>query len=234
MTRKPLAATDQCGDTRQRLLLTALHLYAEEGLHAVSLRRISSTAGSKNSAAMHYHFDNKLGVIRALIEMIAAELQIIATGLRQRQPVQPSLRDEFRNTLLPLARLPLEVPWGADAVRFMSRLITECSPEMAANFNRVYEPFWQRVDGALAQLIPELPADIRRLRLMFMSTNVFHGVAEVASLAHTPLGDMSHFDNETLLDHLVDYLIGGLQASGHTRPRTRTNDTRATTRELPQ
>jgi hypothetical protein len=47
---------------------------------------------------------------------------------------------------------------------------------------------------------------------MFMSTNVFHGVAEAAWLTHTPLGDLSHFDEDTLLDHLVDYLIGGLQA----------------------
>jgi len=209
---QPLAAADHSGDTRQRLLLTALHLYAEEGLHAVSLRRISAAAGSKNSAAMHYHFNNKRGVVRALVDMIASELGAISTRLRTEQTGQASLRQAFRDTLRPLARLPLEAPWGADAVRFMSRVPTEFSPEVAAEFNLAYEPFWQQLDKTLAQLLPDLPADIRRLRLMFMSTNVFHGVAEVASLAHTPLGDMSHFDNETLLDHLVDYLIGGLQA----------------------
>jgi hypothetical protein len=48
---------------------------------------------------------------------------------------------------------------------------------------------------------------------MFMSVNVFHGIAEVASLSHTPLGDLSHIDNNTLLDHLVDFLIGGLKAN---------------------
>ena len=99
----------------------------------------------------------------------------------------------------------------------MSRVVTEYSPEVATEFNQVYEPFWQKVDASLAQLLPDLPDEVRRLRLMFMSTNVLHGVAEVASLAHTPLGDMSHFDNETLLDHLIDYLIGGLRAPSHTR-----------------
>jgi len=209
--------TDNSGDTRQRLLLTALHLYAKEGLHAVSLRRISAAAGSKNSAAMHYHFKNKLGVIRALMEMIAGELETSGRRLREQQSDQPELRQAFRNTLRPLAQLPLQAPWGADAVRFMSRIATEYSPEVATEFNQVYEPFWQKVDASLAQLLPELPEDVRRLRLMFMSTNVLHGVAEVASLAHTPLGDMSHFDNETLLDHLIDYLIGGLRAPSHTR-----------------
>ena len=37
----------------------------------MSLRRISTEAGSKNSAAMHYHFHNKLGVVQALVDMIA-------------------------------------------------------------------------------------------------------------------------------------------------------------------
>lgn len=216
-TSRPTAASDPGIDTRQRLLLTALHLYAEEGLHAVSLRRISTVAGSKNSAAMHYHFNDKRGVVRALVEMIVRELNAISMRIPARQTAPPTLREACLNTLRPLARLPQEAPWGADAVRFMSRVLTEFSPEVATEFNRAYEPFWQQVDTTLAQLLPDLPADIRRLRLMFMSTNVFHGVAEVASLAHTPLGDMSHFDNETLLEHLVDYLIGGLQAPTHPR-----------------
>ena len=213
--QQPTADSEHVGETRQRLLLTALHLYAEEGLNAVSLRRISAAAGSKNSAAMHYHFTNKPGVIKALVKMIAAELQASSARIREQQPAKTSLHQEFRNTLRPLAQLPQDTPWGADAVRFMSRVMTEYNPEIAAEFNRIYEPFWLKVDAALAQLLPDLPADVRRLRLMFMSTNVFHGVAEVASLAHTPLGDMSHFDNDTLLDHLVDYLIGGLKATSH-------------------
>ena len=71
------------GETRHRLLITAMHLYAKEGLHAVSLRRISVAAGSKNSAAMHYHFHNKLGVIAALVELIALELKGIAADLAE-------------------------------------------------------------------------------------------------------------------------------------------------------
>jgi AcrR family transcriptional regulator len=198
--------------TRDRLLLTALDLYARDGLRAVSLRSISVAAGSKNSAAMHYHFTNKVGVIEALVAMIARELHRLAEEIQSRAPENPSLREAFRNTLRPLTDLPLAKPWGADAIRFMSRAIAESDPEIAAVINPVYRVFWQKVDHQLAKLVPELPSDVRRLRLMFMSTNAFHGVAEVASLAYTPLGDMSHFDNNQLLDHLVDYLIGGLKA----------------------
>ncbi len=203
---------DRSADTRERLLHTALRLYAREGLHAVSLRRISNEAGSKNSAAMHYHFRNKLGVVQALVEMIARELKRIATTLRVDHPSHRSLRLACRDTLRPLAQLPARQPWGADGVQFLSRLVSENDEDIATMVNTLFAPFWQRLDRALEAQLPELPAPVRRLRLMFMSTNVFHGVAEVAWLTHTPLGDLSAFDEDALLDHLVDYLIGGLQA----------------------
>jgi AcrR family transcriptional regulator len=212
MTLPALAVPDRSTDTRERLLLTALHLYAREGLHAVSLRRISTEAGSRNSGAMHYHFQNKLGVVQALVELIARELGRIATALRPERASKRSLRGACRDTLRPLVQLPARQSWGADGVQFLSRLVSENDADIAAMVNAMYAPFWQRLDRALAEQLPELPAPVRRLRLMFMSTNVFHGVAEVAWLTHTPLGDMSHFDEDTLLDHLVDYLIGGLQA----------------------
>jgi AcrR family transcriptional regulator len=220
---QPLVSDADGGDTRQRLLLTALHLYATQGLQAVSLRSISAAAGSRNSAAMHYHFHNKMGVMQALVELIAAELASVDKKLRAGQSAPTSLRQACQATLLPLLQLPGTQPWGKDAVRFISRLVSESDPEIAELVNRVFAPFWQRLDQALAAQLPQLPAPVRQLRLMFMSTNIFHGAAEVAWLAHSPLGDMSrHFDEDSLLENLLDYLLGGLQAptSSNTGPVT--------------
>ena len=202
--------------TRERLLLTALHLYAKEGLHAVSLRRISTEAGSRNSAAMHYHFDNKLGVIRALVDMLARELERIAAALRPGRGAERTLRSDCRDILRPLVELPARRAWGADGVRFLARLVSDGDEDIAALVSARSAPFWRRLDRALAKQLPGLPAEVRRLRLMLASTNVVHGVAEAAWLPYTPLGDLSHIGEEALLDHLVDYLIGGLQAPSHT------------------
>ncbi len=204
-------------DTRQRLLRTALHLYARDGLHAVSLRRISTEAGSRNSAAMHYHFKNKLGVIQALIDMITRELGRTGIALRPERGAPRSLRGGCRNILRPLVDLPGRQEWGADGVRFLSRLVSEGDEEIAAMINDLTAPFWRYLDRVLEEQLPQLPAEVRRLRLMFVSTNVVHGVAEAAWLRYTPVGDLSHFDEDTLLDHLVDYLLGGLQAPSETR-----------------
>ena len=216
MTAPAQSAQEKSADTRERLLLTALRLYAREGLHAVSLRRISTESGSKNSAAMHYHFQNKLGVVKALVEMIARELRRIANSQRAEKSSQRSLRSACRDTLHPLVLLPARQTWGADGVHFLSRLVSENDADIAAIVNAIYAPFWRRLDHALEEQLPELPTPVRRLRLMFMTTNVLHGGAEVAWLTHTPSGDLSHFDQDTLLNHLVDYLIGGLQAPSST------------------
>lgn len=212
MGEKASANPERTGDTRQRLLLSALHLYAQEGLHGVSLRRIAVDAGSKNSAAMHYHFDNKLGVIRALVKMIARELTLLDADLRLVSDKPGTLHEGFRQTLLPLVKLPGHQSWGTDAVHFLSRLVSEGDAEIAAMIDEVLAPFWQRLDRALAGELPGLPSSVRRLRLLFMTTNVIHGTAEAAWLNYAPLGEVSDFDEEELLDHLVDYLIGGLCA----------------------
>ena len=217
MTARLNAATEQALETRERLLHSALRLYAREGLHGVSLRRISSAAGSRNSAAIHYHFHNKPGVIRALVEMIALELRAIDRRARAGETPASDLRTACQRTLRPLALLRQDQPWGPDALRFMSRLLSENDPEYAAIINPVYQTYWRRLDEHLAQLLPALPQETRRLRLMFMGVNVFHGFAEVSALAHTPLGDLSHIDSDTLLDQLVDYLLGGLGASTATQ-----------------
>lgn len=209
-TREP-----QADDTRSKLLFTALQLYAAEGLHAVSLRRISTEAGSKNSAAMHYHFENRIGVIKALVEMIARELAVIARELKSEKSDERSIRITCREILKPLVRLPSQNTWGPDAVRFLSRMVSEGDTEIATLVNEFYSPFFKRLDKALARELPHLPAQVRKLRLMFISTNVLHGAAEAAWLKNSPLGDLSQFSEETLLEHLVDYLIGGLCAPTH-------------------
>ncbi|NND68189.1 MAG: TetR family transcriptional regulator, partial [Halioglobus sp.] len=101
MTQATRQKNQRNADTRERLLLTALALYAQEGLHAVSLRRISAESGSKNSAAMHYHFENQLGVLRALMHMITLELRDMDTALRDESVATRSLREACRDIITP-------------------------------------------------------------------------------------------------------------------------------------
>ena len=200
--------------TREKLLLNAMQLYGSQGIHAVSLRSISTQAGSRNSAAMHYHFKDKLGVIDALIEYIFDQLNSIGREQQLYARVQSGvdLREAIKLCLLPLAELRARHSWGNDALQFLSRLMTESNEDIARISNQHTSTFYQHADAYLAQRLPQLDPRTRKLRMMFMAVNTFHGFAEVASLRRTPLGDLSQTSEDELLDQLVDYLAGGLQA----------------------
>ncbi len=55
-------------ETRKLLIRTAERLFAEQGIDAVSLRQISAAAGMRMSGAVAYHFGDKAGLIRAIID----------------------------------------------------------------------------------------------------------------------------------------------------------------------
>ena len=62
-------STNASGRERRRLLIrTGERLFAEQGIDAVSLRRISVAAGMRMSSGVAYHFGDKAGLIRAIID----------------------------------------------------------------------------------------------------------------------------------------------------------------------
>jgi AcrR family transcriptional regulator len=54
--------------TRDRIISAAERLFAERGLDGVSLREINRAAGAGSAVAVQYHFDDRSGVVRAIVE----------------------------------------------------------------------------------------------------------------------------------------------------------------------
>jgi len=54
--------------TRARLITAAEHLFAARGIDAVSLREINRAAGARNAVAVQYHFEDRAGVVRAVLQ----------------------------------------------------------------------------------------------------------------------------------------------------------------------
>jgi len=55
-------------DTRARLIAAAQELFAANGIEAVSLREIVRASGARNTAALQYHFGDRAGLVRAVLE----------------------------------------------------------------------------------------------------------------------------------------------------------------------
>jgi AcrR family transcriptional regulator len=54
-------------ETRAQLIRTAERLFAERGVESVSLREINREADQRNATALQYHFDDRQGLVRAIL-----------------------------------------------------------------------------------------------------------------------------------------------------------------------
>ena len=211
--------TGRTGDeTKERLLLAALELFARQGVDAVSMRTINVAAGARNASAVHYHFGSKLGIVEAIIDYIREALEahrqpaLAALEARLAQDDVPSCRDVVHALFDAYARLNRESEHGRSAVRFLARLQTDMSPEIQALLNRDPHESAARFDALLARALPALPAEIRRTRYLYAWTLLLQGIASSARWEHTAFGDLRAQSQDVALLRFFDYVVGGLEA----------------------
>jgi len=142
--------------TRQRILDTAERLFADEGFHATTLRRITREAGV-NLAAVNYHHGSKDALIlavfqRRLDELNSDRLARLEAVLSQRDP--PWLEDVLEAFIYPA--LLLGTQSSGDGGRFMRLLMrawaenaTQLHGKIARQYSHVMRAFADAVSKAL-------------------------------------------------------------------------------------
>lgn len=194
--------------TSIQLLLTAERLFAQDGIDAVSTRRIAQEANQRNVSALQYHFGGKDKLIDALLT-----LRLEAINQR-RQVLLDSLDDtQDLSGLLMALVLPLVEQLEVADSHFVGCLY---QLYLHARGERVYSSLQPESTAALAAVTAaierrmiDIPLTVRIGRLRLMGSQLIHSVgdwyyqrergetlAPVAELAGT----------------LVDFLAGGLLA----------------------
>jgi AcrR family transcriptional regulator len=202
-------------DTKYNLILSALELFAENGVDAVSMRTINNAAGTKNASAVHYHFGNKLGIVEAIVDFIKAELDtsrldaLTALERRVRDGETPCCREILWAAFTPYWRLYTTPDYGRHALRFLARLQLDMSNEIQEILNRDPHQIARRFDTLLAGALPDLPRDVRRLRYLYFWTLMVQMFAGSGHLATTGFGDL----RAATLQRRFDYLVGGMEGA---------------------
>lgn len=120
-----LPSHDETTSTRERLILTAERLMAEEGIGRVSLRRINTEAGARNLSAVHYHFNSLEGIISAIFDYRMPDVdrrrnemigELVAAGQ------QRDLAHVLHAVVWPLAELLLSGARANSYVRFLAEV----------------------------------------------------------------------------------------------------------------
>lgn len=210
-------AAEQSANTRRQIVLAAMRLMAEQGIEGVSLRAVNVEAGARNCSAAHYHFGDKLGLVKAIVDTLADQ------AARWRKPQMDRLRARaamesitIKNVLeasyLPFYGFFYDTDYGLPALKFLSRLIVDTGPDIRPLGNRFTGPLATEVYDVLQPMLPHIPPKLLKSRILFTLVNLINGASDVFSMADSPLGDLTFQNPYELASEFLDYLEAGISA----------------------
>jgi len=194
--------------TRHRLLEVATRLFAERGFKHVTVRAICRDARA-NVAAVNYHFRDKMGLYREVLEAaagivteITAEAVRAGEGLsadaRLREYIRIHVQHMFK--LGPTNRLQ----------QLMHRELQEPTAMLTAIIDRVWKPRFEYLGTVVGDLLSLPPDDARVIR----SVISIHAqvVMFKPSPAHERMGKTIKrvFQPDEIAEHIVAFSLAGL------------------------
>lgn len=197
--------------TREALIREAMKLYAERSIGAVSLREIVHKAGQANQSAIHYHFNDRQGLIGAIADFVGklfqphfdASLALIAE--RERSGVLSN--DELVEALvMPVIRVFHTDQTGRDAIRFVARVAADGDDWGQALMLRQVAPFLVAIEGKFASRMPGKPRDKLQLQLLLGLSSTIYGLTVIGNLRHAPFEAAAPLYTGRFDDLIRDYV----------------------------
>jgi AcrR family transcriptional regulator len=202
------------GSTRDRILTAGEALFAEVGFEGATLRRLTTTA-EVNLAAVHYHFGNKEGLFRAVLERRLAPInaeRLRRLDLLESRSASPSLEEVVEAFVGPMLSVQQDPRAVAFVRRLLGRICTDQGGEWIPHFLAQFSGVKERFAVAFQRALPALsPAEVA-WRMHFSLGATAHAIADETRIAALSDGLCDPRDSETLLAELVRFITGGLRA----------------------
>jgi AcrR family transcriptional regulator len=191
--------------TRARLLSAAEQLFAERGIDGVSLREINRASGAKNAVAVQYHFEDRAGVIRAIVDKHRPAVETARHELLDDYEAEPDgdLRTLAGALVRPLALKLADPDGGLEYLQIQAELVNRTNirpPRELAEDRSDSIQRWRTMVG------PFLGEDAERLHRRF--TAIRFSSAELGRRAASG----RHRDDRLFISHLVDLVTALLVA----------------------
>ncbi|MDT4808786.1 hypothetical protein FQZ97_416520 [compost metagenome] len=213
-------------DIKQHLILTAMDLFAEQGVAAVSMREVNRAAGAKNNSAAHYHFGDKAGLVDAVIAFIQdwfVEARLKPLGkLEAAAAAGPiTVRDVLDVWARPYVRLMTTEPWGYAAVRMLAHIQFELDSLTREAHNRLSQEAINRFTKLVLKSVPELPKELMLHRFNYCVISIVQNLAN-SRLRAAGYYESYEADLEALLEMYLDFAAAGMAAPSNIKPNSRT------------
>ena len=205
---RPPKTNPASADTRQRLVDAAATLFANKGFEHVTVREICK-ASNANVAAVNYHFGDKAGLYRAVV-MMAIEQMRETNELSQRAGEGLSPEDQLRGFVrVFISRLNGDGP-TAWIHRLMAREMEQPTEVLELVMHQVLRPRIEYLCGVIAAITGFRPDDPRVMRCV---TSLQVQCLVAARPIPKPIAkSFPAFDVDTMIDHIVDFSIGGMRS----------------------
>lgn len=205
-------------DTKQKILDSAEHLFAEEGYHATSLRNITAAA-RVNLAAVNYHFGSKEALLEAVImrrlgplnDLRLAQLEEVVQQAENDGEI-PGCRDVLRCFVEPTLRLRQQGGSAENFITLIGRTLAQPKGLAMTIFMREIEPLMRRLFEALKQSLPELSEKDLFWRLHFCIGSMSHIMRCHERHAMVPPGVDIDLPVDELIEAFLDFTVSGMEA----------------------
>lgn len=192
-----MSVMDSPADSAKRkLIVAAIHLFAEHGVDSVSLRLINRAAGQRNNSALHYHFGSKMGLIEAVDRFIQGHFDVVREPmlreLERRAPLGTiTIEDVLLVLVEPYAMIIDEHEWGYAGVRTIARMEFDDNERVHALLSESAGAAAKRLAALARPLLPELkPREFKR-RFNHVASTTIYSFAGYRKLSRGYFGNLS-------------------------------------------
>ena len=216
-------------ETRDRILAAAERLFADRGFKKVTVREICRAAKA-NVAAVNYHFGDKLGLYREVMQSAIDRMRATNEAARAAGDGRKA-EEQLRRYIVIFVHRFLES--GSDAVhRLITRELQEPTAALDALVEQGVRPRVEYLTKILARIIGCSPSDKRVLRslasVQAQSVAYLHMHNPIAQRLGFSIEPKTLRDIDEIADHIAKFSIAGVRAVASTR---RTQRARRTQRE---
>jgi AcrR family transcriptional regulator len=209
-------------ETRGRLLAAAERLFADSGFTNVTVRDICRAARA-NVAAVNYHFGDKLGLYREVLQSAIDRMRATNDAARAAGEGQDAEERLRRSIVIFVTRL---LKSGHDTVhRLIQREIADPTPALDALIEQGIRPRIEYLSRAVADIIGCPLADPCVLRCVasIQAQSIAYKPHPIMARLGLPLEPTTAAQVETIADHVADFSLAGIGAIArrHRRDSTR-------------
>jgi TetR/AcrR family transcriptional regulator, regulator of cefoperazone and chloramphenicol sensitivity len=199
-------------ETRQRLLETAIRLFAADGFARVTVRDLCRAANT-NLAAVNYHYGDKFGLYMA-VARAAVDVMWSVTDLTMppdSETPERKLRHYVQTYVSKLTDFKGAASW---IHRLMQHEMAEPTPAAAWIVEHAIRPRLRYLSGVVGELLGAPPTDerVRWCVVMIQSQCLSFMPNAIRSLAMSDWPQPVPTDVDAIVDYIMTFSLAGIQA----------------------